>query len=126
MSAPPRARKAARGPRAAVLTEADWRRLEPLLKNIDPKRQLAAYNRLVLGWTLMEAGVHGPFSKQDVAMIVKAVLRWWERLHEMPQEPKPPPGWVALQLHVPRHRVADVRRIVEALCGPVRASADEK
>jgi len=101
-----------------VLTESDWRRLEPLLKNIDPGRQLAAYNRLVLGQTLVESGVHGPFSKQDVAMIVKAVLRWWERLHEVPQGPRAPPGWVTMQLYVPRQRVDDVRRIVDALCGP--------
>jgi hypothetical protein len=108
-----------------VLTDSDWRRLEPLLKNIDPGRQLAAYNRLVLGQTLVESGVHGPFSKQDVAMIVKAVLRWWERLHEVPQAPKPPRGWVAMQLYVPRQRVDDVRRIVDALCGPPVASSDK-
>ena len=63
-----------------MLTEGDWRRLEPLLQNIHPKRQRAAYNRLVLGWTLVSAGEPFGLSKQDVAMIVKAVLRWWGRL----------------------------------------------
>jgi hypothetical protein len=119
MPSPPRARKPALGPRAPVLTEGDWQRLQPLLKNIDPKRQQAAYNRLVLGQTLVASGVAGGFSKQDVAMIVKAVLRWWERLHEVPEAPKPPPGWVALQVYVPPQRVDDVRRVVEALCGPL-------
>lgn len=101
-----------------MLTEAEWRRLEPLLKNIEPRRQLAAYNRLVMGWPLVDAGAHASMSKQDVAMVVKAVLRWWDRLQEIPEEPQPPPGWVALHVHVPRHRVDDVRRVVDALCGP--------
>ena len=126
MPSPPRARKTARGPRAPVLTDEDWRRLVPLLKNIHPKRQRAAYNRLVLGWTLVSSGEPFGFSKQDVAMIVKAVLRWWGRLHEAPERPEAPPGWVAVQFFVPRQRVDDVRRVVDALCRDAAAGADNK
>ena len=117
MPSPPRARKTARGPRAPVLTEGDWRRLEPLLKNIHPNRQRAAYHRLVLGWTLVSSGEPFGLSKQDVAMIVKAVLRWWGRLQEVPEGAEAPPGWVAVQFFVPRQRVDDIRRVVDALCG---------
>jgi len=126
MPSPPRARKTARGPRTPVLTEADWRRLEPLLHNIHPKRQRAGYNRLVLGWTLVSSGEPFGLSKQDVAMIVKAVLRWWGRLHEVPEGAAAPPGWVAVQFFVPRQRVDDIRRVVDALCGERASDADKK
>jgi hypothetical protein len=98
----------------------------PLLKNIHPKRQRAAYNRLVLGWTLVSSGEPFGFSKQDVAMIAKAVLRWWGRLQEAPERPEAPPGWVAVQFFVPRQRVDDVRRVVDALCRDAAAGADNK
>jgi hypothetical protein len=118
-----RARK--RSPAPPVLTDEDWHRLEPLLRNIDPRRRQAAYSRLVLGSTLLEAGAAFGYSKQDVSMIVKAVLRWWERLQAIPEEAKPPTGWVSLHLLVPAKRVDDVRRVVEALCGTERG-ADNK
>jgi transposase len=115
-----RARKGTPAPR--VLTDADWHRLEPLLRNIDPRRRQAAYSRLVLGSTLVEAGaVHG-YSKQDVSMIVKAVLRWWERLQGIPEDAEAPPGWVAVRFFVPAGRVDDIRRVVDALCAPDNTS----
>jgi len=102
----------------SVLTEQDWQRLLPLLSNIDPHRQQAAYNRLVLGMKLVEAGEPFGYSKQNVEVAVKAVLRWWDKLNRVPGKPKPPSGWVALELVVPRNRVDEVRRVVEALCPP--------
>jgi hypothetical protein len=45
-------------------------------------------------------------------------LRWWEKLNSLPEKPKPPPGWVALEVIVPRKHVGEVRRVVEALYPP--------
>lgn len=97
------------------LTEQEWKRLLPLLKNIDPNRQQAAYNRLVLGTTLVKAGELYGYSRQDVNLIVKAVMKWYEKLNSMPDKPKPPKGWVAVEFFVPRNHVTDVRRVVEAM-----------
>ena len=99
----------------AQLTEDDWRRLLTLLRNIDINRQQAAYRRLVQGHTLVESGSAFGYSAQDVNFIVKSVMRWWEKLNSMPDKPKPPPGWVSLELIVPRKHVDEVRRVVEAL-----------
>jgi len=97
------------------LTEQEWKRLLPLLKNIDPNRQQAAYNRLVLGTTLVKAGELYGYSRQDVNLIVKAVMKWYEKLNSMPDKPKPPKGWVTVEFFVPRNHVPDVRRVVEAM-----------
>jgi len=71
-----------------VLTEREWTRLVPLLKNIEINRQQAAYNRLVAGMTLVKAGEPFGYSKQDVHVLVKAVLRWWEKLNSLPDKPE--------------------------------------
>jgi hypothetical protein len=97
------------------LTEQEWRRLEPLLQNIKPDRQEAARRRLVEGLTLSAAGEPFGYSKSDVSYIVKLVLRWWEKLGNLPEKPKPPAGWTVVELMVPRRRVDEVRRLVEAL-----------
>jgi hypothetical protein len=99
----------------ARLTEQEWKRLVPLLRNIDINRQQAAYSRLVLGTTLVKAGEPFGYSVQDVHYIVKTVLRWWDKLNSLPSKPKPPNGWVSIELVVPRSHVDEVRRVVEAL-----------
>ena len=99
----------------STLTEQEWKRVEPLLKNIDVNRQRAAYNRLVCGMTLAAAGEPFGYSRQDVNLIVKAVLKWYDKLNSMPDKPKPPKGWVAVEFFVPRNRVDDARRVIEAL-----------
>ena len=108
------------------LTEQEWKRLLPLLKNIDINRQQAAYSRLVEGVTLVRAGEPFGYSKQDVNYIVKAVMRWWEKLNSMPDKPTPPRGWVAIELFVPRNHVDEVRRVVEALYPQPKANAKRK
>ncbi len=100
---------------APRFTEEEWQRLLPLLQNIHIDRQQAAYRRLVMGTTFVEAGAPFGYSAQDVNFIVKSVLRWWEKLNSLPDKPKPPPGWVTLEVMVPRNHVDDVRRVVEAL-----------
>jgi hypothetical protein len=107
----------------SVLTEHDWARVLPLLRNIDPKRQQAAYNRLVLGMTLVEAGAPFGYSKQNVDVACKAVMRWLDKLNSAPDKPTPPPGWVAVEFVVPRNRVDEVRRVVEAMCPAPATSA---
>jgi hypothetical protein len=107
----------------ARLTEQEWMRLVPLLKNIDINRQQAAYSRLVLGTTLAKAGAPFGYSMQDVHYIVKTVLRWWEKLNSLPSQPKPPSGWVSIELVVPRNHVDEVRRVVEALYPQPKAQA---
>ena len=97
------------------LTEQEWKRLVPLLKNIDINRQQAAYGRLVQGLTLIKAGEPFGYSMQDVHYIVKTVMRWWEKLNSLPDKPAPPRGWVVIELAVPRKHVDEVRRVVEAL-----------
>lgn len=112
-----------------TLTEHEWKRVEPLLGNIDARRRAAAYNRLVKGMTLAAAGEPYGYSRQDVALIVRAVLKWREKLDALPDRPQPPKGWVAVEFVVPRHRVDDVRRVVEALCPPPKpgqASAPQR
>lgn len=101
-----------------TLTEQQWKQVEPLLRNIDAKRQAAAYNRLVKGTTLAAAGEPYGYSRQDVALIAKAVMKWHDRLKALPDRPPIPKGWVAVEFVVPRHRVDEVRRVVEALCCP--------
>lgn len=96
------------------LTENDWARLAPLLKNIDPNRQRAAYNRLVLGMTYAAAGEAFGYSRQDVNYVVRAVLRWWDRLAEVPDKSPVPRGCVRLEFDVPRRKAAEVRRLVES------------
>jgi hypothetical protein len=107
----------------ALLTEHEWERVLPLLRNIDPKRQQAAYNRLVLGMTLVEAGAPFGYSKQNVDIACKAVMRWVDKLNSVPDKPTPPPGWVAVEFMVPRSRVDEVRRVVEAMCPPASNTA---
>jgi hypothetical protein len=97
------------------LTEQEWKRLEPLLHNIDINRQQAAYNRVVLGLTFVKAGEPFGYSRQDVAIMVKAVMKWWDKLNSLPDKPKPPPRWVAVEVFVPRRHADEVRRIVQAL-----------
>lgn len=99
----------------STLTEQEWKRVQPLLKNIDVRRQEAAYNRLVKGETLVKAGEPYGYSRQDVNLIVKAVMKWYEKLNSMPDKPQPPKGWVTVEFFVPRNHVVDVRRVVEAM-----------
>jgi len=108
------------------LTEQEWKRLVPLLKNIDINRQQAAYSRLVLGTTLVKAGEPFGYSTQDVFYIVKTVMRWWEKLNSLPAKPAPPRGWIALELVVPRKHVDEVRRVVAALYPQPKASVRRK
>ena len=108
------------------LAEQEWKRLVPLLKNIDINRQQAAYSRLVLGTTLIKAGEPFGYSTQDVHYIVKTVMRWWEKLNSLPSKPAPPRGWVAIELCVPRKHVDEVRRVVEALHPQPKANAKRK
>lgn len=110
--------------RMPTLTEQQWKQVEPLLRNIDARRQAAAYNRLVKGMTLAAAGEPYGYSRQDVALIVKAVMRWRDKLAGLPDRPRPPRGWVAVEFIVPRHRVEDVRRVVEALYPQPRIGPD--
>lgn len=98
------------------LTDDEWQRVAPLLKNIDENRQAAAYNRLVKGMTFAAAGQPWGYSRQDVYHVVKSVLDWYDRLNTTPDKPRPPKGWVSLEVFVPRNRVDEVRRIVEAMC----------
>lgn len=97
------------------LTEAEWKRVLPLLGNFKPERRQAAHNRLVKGWTLAKSGALYGYSRQDVNIIVNAVLRKHAQLNEMPDEPAIPPGWTRIQFLVPRSRVSEVLRVVEAL-----------
>lgn len=99
----------------ATLTDDDWKRVEPLLKNIDPKRQRAAYQHLVLGQTMTAAGAPWGYTRQDVNAICKAVLRWFETLKASPQRRAPPKGWVSVEVMVPRDRADEVRRLVAAM-----------
>lgn len=108
----------------STLTEQEWKRVEPLLKNIDVNRQHAAYNRLVCGMTLAAAGEPFGYSRQDVNLIVKAVLKWYEKLNSMPDKPKAPKGWVAVEFFVPRNHVEDARRVIEAMYPPPVAAAE--
>jgi len=108
------------------LSEQEWKRLVPLLKNIDINRQQAAYSRLVLGTTLVKAGEPFGYSTQDVYYIVRTVMRWWEKLNSLPAKPALPRGWVALELVVPRNHVDEVRRVVEALYPQPKASVRRK
>ena len=108
------------------LTEQEWKRLLPLLKNIDINRQQAAYSRLVQGTTLVKAGEPFGYSMQDVHYIAKTVMRWWEKLNSLPDKPTPPRGWVAIELVVPRKHVDEVRRVVEALYPQPKAIATRK
>jgi len=101
-----------------VLTDPEWNRVLPLLGNIDPRRRQAAYSRLVLGMTLVEAGAPFGYKKQAVEGAVKAVIRWWEKLNGVSDKPKPPRGWVSVEFVVPQKRVDEVRRVVEAMCPP--------
>src|SRR5438034_1695688 len=118
--------KRAQRTRMPQLTEQEWKRLVPLLKNIDINRQQAAYSRLVQGTTLVKAGEPFGYSTQDVYYIVKTVMRWWEKLTSLPSKPAPPRGWVALELFVPRNHVDEVRRVVAALYPQPRADARPK
>ena len=68
------------------LTEQEWKRLLPLLKNIDINRQQAAYSRLVLGTTLVRAGEPFGYSTQDVYYVVKTVMRWWDRFNSLAEQ----------------------------------------
>jgi hypothetical protein len=109
-----------------TLTDPEWRRVAPLLKNIEVNRQQAAYNRLVLGMTLVQSGESFGYSKQDVNIICKAVMKWWDKLNSIPDKPLPPRGWVAVEFFVPRAQVDEVRRVVEALCPQPKAAPAKK
>lgn len=102
----------------ATLTDDDWTRVEPLLKNIDPKRQRAAYQHLVRGETMAAAGAPWGYTRQDVNVICKAVLRWCATLQAIPGRQAPPRGWVMLEVMVPRDRADEVRRLVAAMFPP--------
>ncbi len=106
----------------ATLTDDDWKRVEPLLKNIDPKRQRAAYQHLVRGETMTAAGAPWGYTRQDVNVICKAVLRWFETLQAIPERQVPPKGWVTLDVMVPRDRADEVRRLVAAMFPPPNAA----
>lgn len=109
------------------LTEEEWKRLLPLLENIKPERQHAAYNRLVRGMTLARAGELYGYSRQDVNIIVNQVLKHHEKLAATPEKPKPPRGWITVEFVVPQKQVDEVRRVVEALCPqPVSEAPKEK
>lgn len=108
------------------LTEEEWKRLLPLLDNIKPERQQAAYNRLVKGMTLVKSGELYGYSRQDVNIIVNRVMEKHAKLASMPDKPKPPRGWVAVEFVIPRNQIDDVRRVVEAMCPQPQSSAKEK
>jgi hypothetical protein len=109
------------------LTEEEWKRVLPLLSNIKPERQQAAYNRLVKGMTMAKSGELYGYSRQDVNIIVNRVLDKHTKLASMPDKPKPPRGWVALEFFIPRSQVEEVRRVVEAMCPqPSAEPAKEK
>jgi len=108
------------------LTADEWQRVLPLLKNIKPERREAARRRLVEGVTLVDAGAPFGYSKADVSYIVRLVMRWWEKLDAMPEKPRPPPGWVHVELMVPRRHVDEVRRVVAALYPPPEPLAARK
>lgn len=97
------------------LTEQEWKRVLPLLDNHKPERRQAAYNRLVKGLTLAKSGELYGYSRQDVNIIVNAVLRKHAKLMSMPDPPPVPRGWLRIELVVPRRHVSEVRRVVEAL-----------
>lgn len=109
-----------------TLTEAQWKQVEPFLKNMKPQRRLVTYNRLVRGMTLLEAGQAHGYRTSEVALITRAVLKWHAKLTRPADRPEPPLGWVNVEFWIPAHRVDDVRRVVEALCPtqpPVPAAA---
>lgn len=109
------------------LTDAEWKRVLPLLENIKPERQQAAYNRLVKGMTLVKSGELYGYTRQDVNIIVNRVMQKHEKLATMPDKPKPPRGWIAVEFFIPRNQVDEVRRVVDAMCPQPRAEpAKEK
>lgn len=119
----------------AQLTDEEWQRLLPLLHNIKPERQQAAYNRLVKGMTYVKAGELYGYSRQDVNTIVQSVLKKHAQVMSMPQTGPVPRGWIRVEFVVPRRKVDEVRRVVAAMCaqpeqvaapaenGPVRSRA---
>lgn len=121
-------RRASKAPLAMPqLSEGDWARLTPLLKNMDAARQQAAYNRLVVGMTYAAAGAPFGYSRQDVSYLVRGVLRWWERLCEVPDKSPVPRGWVRLEFVVPRRKATEIRHLVEAaLQSPAAAKVARK
>lgn len=113
----------------AQLTEEEWRRVLPLLHNIKPERQQAAYNRLVKGMTYMKAGELYGYTRQDVNTIVQSVLRKHAQVMSMPQAAPVPRGWIRVEFVVPRRKVDEVRRVVNAMCArpePVAAPAENR
>ena len=105
------------------LTEQEWKRVLPLLDNIKPERRQSAYNRLVKGMTLVKSGELYGYSRQDVNLIVNAVLRKHAKLMSMPESPPPPRGWTRIEFMVPRRHVDEIRRVVEALYPQPKAAA---
>ena len=97
------------------LTEQEWKRVLPLLENIKPERQQAAYNRLVKNMTLVKAGEPYGYSRQDVNKLCDSVLRKHAKLMNEPEKFSVPSGWTRVTFVVPRRHLAEVRRIVEAL-----------
>jgi hypothetical protein len=108
------------------LTEEDWKRLLPLLNNIKPERQQAAFNRLVKGMTLAKSGELYGYSRQDVNYLVNVMLEKHAKLNSMPEKPKPPRGWVAVEFFVPKNHVDDVRRVVQAMYPQPKGERKEK
>lgn len=98
------------------LTEQEWKRLLPLLDNIKPERQQAAYNRMVKGMTLVKAGELYGYTRQDVNTIVQRVLDKHAKLMSMPEPVPVPRGWIRVEFLVPRRQVDEVRRVVAAMC----------
>lgn len=97
------------------LTEQEWRRVLPLLENVKPERQQAAYRRLVQGMTLAKAGEPYGYSRQDVNTLSNAVLRKHAKLADEPQKFSLPSGWTRVTFVVPRRHLAELRRVIEAL-----------
>jgi hypothetical protein len=112
----------------AQLTEQEWKRLLPLLDNIKPERQQAAYNRLVKGMTLVKAGELYGYTRQDVNTIVQRVLDKHGKLMSMPHAAPVPRGWIKVEFLLPRRQVDEVRRVIAAMCPPPEpaAPANEK
>lgn len=109
------------------LTEEEWKRLLPLLSNIKPERQQAAYNRLVKGMTLVKAGELYGYTRQDVNTIVQRVLDKHAKVQSMPEPAPTPRGWIRVEFLVPRRQVDEVRRVVAAMCPqPETSAANEK
>lgn len=101
----------------AKLTELEWKRLLPQLRNIKVERQKAAYLHLVKGMPQARAAALYGYTRQDVHNLIASVLKKHERLVGVPGM-LVPPGFMRIEFVLPKRRVDEVRRIVTALCFP--------